>query len=209
MNQQVNLYLTEFRSKKDPLTATLITQVLGGILIVMFLVSLYGLFHRIQLSMELSSLNETLEEEKAKTEDLNRELAGRTQDGDLARRLEIAEARLESRRQIRNFLNETQLGNVVGFSEYFKDLSHASLEGLSITNFSFENGGESVTISGRVVQSARISLTICQLRTSVGIRRQGTTRCGSVRPRSHHQATTALCLTSISPASPTVPRLTA
>lgn len=163
MIQQINLYLPELRSKKDPFTAKLILQILGGVCAVMFLVSAYDVLHRVQLNIELSGLNSDLEEERARTEELSRELAARSQDGDLARRLEIAEARLESRRQIRNFLNETQLGNVVGFSEHFKDLSRASMEGLSITNFSLLDGGEEVRISGRVVESALVPRFVTNL----------------------------------------------
>lgn len=163
MIQQINLYLPELRSKKDPLTAKLIAQIVGGVAAVMFLISAYDVLHRVQLNLELSGLNSDLAEERARTEDLNRELASRSQDGDLSRRLEIAEARLESRRQIRNFLNESQLGNVIGFSEYYKDLSRAAMEGLSITNFSFSNGGETVAIAGNVLESALVPRFVTNL----------------------------------------------
>lgn len=163
MIQQINLYLPELRGSKDPLTAVLIGQVLAGVTAVLFLLTAYNLFHRLQLNSELSDLNATLAEERANTEALSRELAGRAQDGSLTQRLSEAEARLESRRQIRNFLNETQLGNVVGFSEYFKDLSRASVEGLSISSFTFDSGGADVQISGRVANSALVPRYVTNL----------------------------------------------
>lgn len=156
MNQQINLYLPEFRLKKDPLTAKVLAQVLGGVVAVLFLVSAYDLFTRWQLDSELANLQVSLTEETRKTEELNDVLARRSENTALTDRLEQAEARLESSRQIRDFLSRTKLGNVDGFSEYFKDLSRASMEGLSITEFTFSNGGESVSLTGQVMDSAMV-----------------------------------------------------
>ena len=156
MNQQVNLYLAEFRVKKDPLTAMLMAQILGGVVVVMVLVSAYQMFARWQLSAELTDLRAVLQEETRKTDELDEVLARRSQNEALTNQLENAEARLQSRRQIRDFLSETQLGNVVGFSEYFKDLSRATIDGLSLSEFSFNNGGASVNLSGQVIDSSMV-----------------------------------------------------
>lgn len=156
MKQQVNLYLPEFKVKKDPVTALLMGQILGGVVVLMFLVSSYQLFARWQLNSELEQLRASLEEETRKTDELDEVLARRSQNDELTERLEVAEERLQSRRQIRNFLSETQLGNVVGFSEFFKDLSRAAMDGLSLSGFAFSNGGERVNISGLVVDSSMV-----------------------------------------------------
>lgn len=156
MNQQINLYLPEFKVKKDPLTVQIMLQLLGGVVAIMFLVSLYDTFSRWQLQRELVVLGETLIEETQKTDELDEILARRSQNTELTDRLEQAEVRLVSSRQIRDFFSETALGNVEGFSEYFKDLSRASIDGLSITEFSFSNGGSTVRIAGEVVASAMV-----------------------------------------------------
>lgn len=156
MNQQINLYLPEFKVKKDPLTMQIMLQLLGGVVAIMFLVSLYDTFSRWQLQRELVVLGETLIEETQKTDELDEILARRSQNTELTNRLEQAEVRLVSSRQIRDFFSETVLGNVDGFSEYFKDLSRASIDGLSITEFSFSNGGSTVRIAGEVVASAMV-----------------------------------------------------
>lgn len=156
MNQQINLYLPEFRVKKDPLTAMLMGQILGGLVVVLVLVSAFDLFTRWRLEARLEQLQATLVTETAKTDELDVVLARRSQNTALTERLEQAEARLESSRQIRNFLSQKALGNISGFSEYFKDLSRASMDGLSITEFSFTDGGTSVELSGQVVDSAMV-----------------------------------------------------
>lgn len=156
MKQQVNLYLPEFKVKKDPMTALLMGQVLGGVVVLMILISGFQVFTRWQLNSELEQLSASLQEETRKTDELDEVLARRSQNNELDARLEEAEVRLQSRRQIRDFLSETQLGNVVGFSEYFKDLSRASMDGLSLSEFSFNNGGADVRIAGVVVDSSLV-----------------------------------------------------
>lgn len=165
MNQQINLYLPEFKVKKDPLTAVLMAQILAGVMGVMVLFSAYQGFTRWQLTAELERLQASLREETQKTSELDDVLARRSQNTELTERLEQAELRLESRRQIRDFLGQTQLGNVMGFSEYFKDLSRATMDGLSLTEFAFTNGGSSVKISGQVVDSSMVPMYVNNLET--------------------------------------------
>lgn len=156
MNQQINLYLAEFKVKKDALTALLMAQVLGGIVGMMLLVSAYDVITRWQLNGELSELRSTLAEETRKTDELDEILARRSQNTELSDRLERAETLLESSQSIRDFLSESKLGNVGGFSEHFKDLSRASIEGLSISEFSISNGGDTAQLSGQVINSAMV-----------------------------------------------------
>lgn len=156
MNQQINLYLPEFRVRKDPLSPLIMGQILAGVISVMVLVSAFNFISRWRLNAELADLRETLIEETRKTDELDEVLALRSQNDELNNRLESAEARLEGSRQIRDFFSQTKLGNVTGFSEYFKDLSRASIDGLSISEFSFSNGGDSVRLSGQVMDSAMV-----------------------------------------------------
>ncbi|MEQ8315127.1 MAG: hypothetical protein RL839_06665 [Gammaproteobacteria bacterium] len=156
MQQQINLYLPEFRVKKDPVTALLMGQVLAGVIGVMVLLTLFNLFSQWRLGNELEALQASLEEETRRTDQLDEELARRSQNTELTSRLERAEARLEASIQIRDFLSETKLGNIVGFSEYFKDLSRAAFEGISISNFAFADGGESVELRGQAIDSAMV-----------------------------------------------------
>lgn len=156
MRQQVNLYLPEFKVKKDALTPVVMAQIVGGVLAVFVILTAYDVFTRWRLESELSDLQVVLDEETRKTSQLDEQLARRSQNTALTNRLEAAEARLEASRQISSFLSETQLGNVAGFSEYFKDLSRASIEGLSVTEFSIENGGRDVMMAGQVLDSAMV-----------------------------------------------------
>lgn len=156
MKQQINLYLPEFRIKKDTVTALLMGQVAAGIVALMVLISAVDYFRAWSLSGDLDDLRATLQEETRRTSELDEQLARRSQNTELTDRLEIAELRLESNIQIRDFLSETQLGNVEGFSEYFKDLSRASFEGISISSIEFDTGGRDVRLVGQAVDSAMV-----------------------------------------------------
>jgi hypothetical protein len=166
MNQQINLYLSEFRTQKDPLTALVMGQILGSILVVMLLVTSYDAFTQWSLGRDLVGFNETLQEETQKTSELDEVLARRSQNNILTDRLDQAEAQLQSSRQIRSFLGRTKLGNVVGFSEYFKDISRASISGLSVTEFAFLNGGEQVRLAGNVLDSVMVPRFVSRLENS-------------------------------------------
>jgi len=154
MKQQINLYQAEFKVEKDPITAEFMGKTLAAVLIVMLTITGWDLNKQRQLGNELAALRETLAEETRKTEELDEQLARRSQNTELTDRLNGAEARYAAGLQIREFLSETKLGNVDGFSEYFKDLSRASIDGLSITAFQFTDGGEQAKMSGQVRDSA-------------------------------------------------------
>lgn len=156
MNQQINLYLPEFHVKKDALTLPVMLMILGAVLGLEALVSAYHLGTSFYLNGELGNLQTVLAEETRKTSELDDVLARRSQNTALTERLDAAEGRLDASRQIRDFLSSTKLGNTVGFSEYFKDLSRASMEGMSITEFTFTNGGDEAMIAGQVIDSALV-----------------------------------------------------
>lgn len=154
MQQQINLYLNEFKVQKDPITAEFMGKTLIAALIVMLTITGWDLNKRRQLGNELAALRVTLTEETRKTDELDEQLARRSENTELTERLQAAEARYAAGLQIREFLSESKLGNVEGFSEYFKDLSRASIDGLAITAFQFTDGGERATMSGQVRDSA-------------------------------------------------------
>ena len=165
MSQQINLYLPEFQVVEDKLTPTVMALIMGGLVTMLVIVSVFEGFTILGLNGDLRAVQETLVEETRRNSDLNQELAQRSENTELADRLSRAERRLESNRQIAAFLNSTKLGNVQGFSEYFKDISRAAMEGLSISSFVFEEGGESVQILGEVTSSALVPRYVNNLRS--------------------------------------------
>jgi hypothetical protein len=160
MKQQVNLYLTEFRVEKDKLSPLLMGQILCGIVWTMIVVTGFDVFTRWQLEGELTQVRQALAVETTKVNDIDAQLAGRSQNSDLIARLANDEAVLNDLARIAEFLSETELGNVTGFSEYFKDISRAMIPGVAVSGFEFSEGGEGVSISGKVADSALVPLYV-------------------------------------------------
>lgn len=164
MKQDVNLYLPEFRVRKDPLTARAMLVILAAVIGLQLLISSWHLVNGALLRSELEDLQATLVEETRKTAELDDVLARRSENSALTARLETAEERLNASRQIRDFLSSTTLGNTTGFSEYFKDLSRALLDGLSLSEFTFSEGGAEVRIAGEVRNSALVPRYVDELK---------------------------------------------
>ncbi|NQV69834.1 MAG: hypothetical protein HQ498_07395 [Pseudohongiella sp.] len=178
MKQQINLYLAEFKLKKEILTALLMAQILGGVIVLIILSFTYEFTTSALLNAELAELQLTLQQETSKTNELVGVLARRTQDTELIDRLDRDERRLDSGRRIRDFLRATKLGNLAGFSEHLKDLSRASMDGLSLSEFTITEGGDRLSLVGQVIDSSLVPRYVSNLaRSNSTIRNQffGTT----------------------------------
>jgi hypothetical protein len=138
----------------------------------MLVISIFDIFTRWQLNGELEGLRSVLVEETRRTSQLDDQLARRSQNTELADRLQRAEIRLAASRSIRDFLGETKLGNVTGFSEYFKDISRASIDGLSVQNFEIFDGGDSISIEGQVMDSALVPRFVDNIEAGQSLLRQ-------------------------------------
>ena len=166
MNQQINLYLPEFRVKKDALSALVMGQILGSIVAVMVVVTSVDIYTQWGLRGESAKLNGILQQETKKSSELSEVLLRRSQNAVLIDRLDQAEAQLETSREIRSFLSQEIAGQAVGFSEHFKDISRASISGLSVSEFSIGKGGEVVKLAGDVLSSALVPHYVSRLEDS-------------------------------------------
>lgn len=156
MNQQINLYLPEFRPSRDGLNAgRLAWLVLAGVL-VMAGTSGYDYWRLSGLQNEQMTLQARVETQAAETEALERAVAERTVGERLQRELEARQSRLQRTRSLVSFLESARLGNTNGFSPMIKDLSRASFEGLWLTGIQIEQGGESVVLRGVARQTAMV-----------------------------------------------------
>ena len=114
MNQQINLYLPEFRAKKDALSALVMGQILVSIVAVMVIVASVDIYTERGLRGELAKLNGILQQETEKSSKLSEVLTRRSQNAVLIDRLDQAEAQLETSREIRSFLSQEIAGQAVG-----------------------------------------------------------------------------------------------
>lgn len=151
MTQQINLYLPEFRTKKDVLTFD--NMVLGVVALVAILavLSAMELWDTYRLGRELEQRRQDLAQLTAETEQLVRDFGTQSEDPALSRRADELDAEVNSKRTLQRFLSGRTIGSTAGFSEYLSDLARYHLGGLRLTTVILSNGGDMVELRGEVL----------------------------------------------------------
>ncbi len=156
MIQQINLYLPEFRPSRNYITGRGVLQTATVLVVGMLVLAGFSTLQNRRLTDELQSAQQQLAAQTVVTNELQQNLARRSSDPALVQELTDREQRLAESREMLDFLRTTNLGNISGFSEYVKDLSRASFDGLWLTEFNLLNGGENVRLKGIAQQSAMV-----------------------------------------------------
>jgi hypothetical protein len=154
--QQINLYLPELRPRRDLVTAVRLAQVTGVILLVMVLVSLVNVWIRAGLRGDLEEMQAMVVAQLNRTDTIEREVAGRATDQALIREMDTRELRLAQSRELYDFMSNTNLGNLSGYSSHLKDLSRASFPGLWLTEFSITGDATFVSLKGNAQLAAML-----------------------------------------------------
>ncbi|MEX2332736.1 MAG: PilN domain-containing protein, partial [Pseudohongiella sp.] len=87
---------------------------------------------------------------------IERDAASRSSNESLLRDIATRETRLQQSQELLEFLRNTTLGNSTGYSEYVKDLSRASFDGIWLTEFRISGGTDSVFLRGNALQTAMV-----------------------------------------------------
>jgi cell division protein FtsB len=156
MIQQVNLYLPEFRPNREYISAIRVLQLAGFVVFVMAVMSANSFLKTRTLRADIQATQSQLAAQTVITSQLQQDLARRSSDPALVEELADREQGIAESREMLEFLRGTNLGNISGFSEYVKDLSRASFDGLWLTEFNLLNGGENVYLKGIAQQSAMV-----------------------------------------------------
>lgn len=156
VNQQINLYLPELRPRRDLVTAARAVQVLGVLLGLALLVSLVQWWQTGLNQNRLAEVEQALQEQTARTEQLEREVAARATDQALVREMNTRELRVQQARELYDFMQGTTLGNLVGYSQHLKDLSRASFTGLWLQEFRIVGNADNVMIRGVALEPAML-----------------------------------------------------
>ena len=151
MTQQINLYLPEFRRKKDHLTFD--NMVLGvlGLTLVLIVLTAVEFWDSYKLGGELEQRRQALASVTADTEQLICDFGAQSEDPALSRRADELETEVNSKHTLERFLSGRNIGSTAGFSEYLSDLSRYHLGGLRLTGVTLSNGGKNVQLEGEVL----------------------------------------------------------
>ena len=166
MQQQINLYLPEFRKTKDFLDFSSSLRIVYGALILMVLLSAWLFLTRYLEQRDLAEKRQERDAAVGRTAQLLQDFGDQTEDPRLTNQILALEESLFGKQTLHGFLEGGELGNTTGFSEYLADLSRYHIEGLSLTGITLAQGGEQVYLSGQVLRAENVPLYLQSLRNS-------------------------------------------
>ncbi|WP_185231607.1 PilN domain-containing protein [Teredinibacter franksiae] len=164
--QQVNLYLPEFRTKREWLTASSLLASFVGI------IAIYVIFYFVAVANLASLEKQTVALE-------NRQLAAQKQmekfkaqsrpfkNDQVELQLNYLRTALIGRQQVEKIIEWQNLGNSEGFSTAFQGLARQSFDSISLQKFSMSprlRGGQLLQVKGVTEQPEDIATYIQQLR---------------------------------------------
>lgn len=155
-SQQVNLYLPEYRPRRDWLTAGRFMALMLCVVALVAALSGVDYLRRYLLQQEQADTQRVLTAQTRVTEQLERDLASMATDASL---LAEVKTRQDSLAQLEGTLATLQnlgQGNITGFSEYLKNMSQASFEGMWLTRISITEAGAKARLEGRAQEGAMV-----------------------------------------------------
>ncbi|PHS25779.1 MAG: hypothetical protein COA83_05025 [Methylophaga sp.] len=150
--QQVNLYQDQFKPKQIILPARQL-----------FLLSLLAVIIFTLLSVYSAKRNSTLEAHISSQQQLGLvEQQPAVVDNQALLKANLLQLQQQQHQQQRllDYLTHQSFGNQYGFADNLVHLSKKKIDGVWLTNFSFINGGQHISLHGSALQSSQIPLYI-------------------------------------------------
>lgn len=146
--QEINLFLPELRPARDLVTAARLLSVIAVLTVLMAGLSAIQWWQRDALSSEQGLLQSQLREQSSRTEQIERQVAERATDQALVAEMDNREQSLAQAQQLYEFLSNSTLGNLTGFSGHLKDLSRASFSDIWLSELVIRGDAEYIRLSG-------------------------------------------------------------
>ena len=163
MNQQINLYLPEFRKDKDWLSVSAMLAITGVFLVLLAIASGVKYMGTFSIEDDIATREGELARASEATSALIESYGIQTEDPRLAVEIQQLEQNLVGKRALLEFLDGRYIGNVEGFSEYLADLARFHVSGLSLTRIDLQQGGSNVALRGEVSQAENVPLYLQSL----------------------------------------------
>jgi hypothetical protein len=156
--QQVNFYQTQFKPKQVILPARQL-----------FLFALFAIIIFTLLSLYSAKRNATLEAyivTQQQSKSVKQQLPAVNNDTLLKTNLLKIQQQQSQKQLLLDYLTHQSFGNQQGFTENLVHLSKQTINGVWLTDFSFINGGQHISLHGSAINSSLIPIYIDRLAES-------------------------------------------
>jgi len=160
--QQINLYLPEFRPRRDYFSAENSVLLLAAVLGLM-------IFLRVQQGSELGALTAEVDQLEARYKTVNEQVTALKKTPAVGRSATLEREIVRTRDAIRNreaiaeLMAGQSLGNQRGFSSQLLALGEHRLEDISLQSFELQNGGSFARIAGVSLKAESVPLYVTRL----------------------------------------------
>lgn len=164
--QRINFYQPEFHPLRVVLPLRQILQILGAIVAVMVIVTLYQSFSLRVLKKDIADLEEVNNRQTMRLQELGAEVEkGRDSPGLDEEVKKLGEA-LESRERLLATLRDGSATRRVRYSDMLDGLLSSAPADLWVSGIALRNDGQDVTIEGNAVRPPLLPEYVSQLRSS-------------------------------------------
>jgi len=162
--QQINLYLPEFQPNREPLRSMQMLWGLGFFAVILIIVTLMSANTNREQALALEQSRAQLEQLKNQVTQMEQQRP-RSNLAELDGQIVQLTQELERRGQIFNIIANKNLGNNTGFSAHLQALGRQSLDTLSLSVFSLQQGGNYAEFAGKTRAADQIPLYLQRLRS--------------------------------------------
>jgi Tfp pilus assembly protein PilN len=162
--QQINLYLPEFQPNREPLRSVQMLWGLGLFVVLLMIVSALSANANRERELALEQSRAQLQQLKEQITQLEQQRP-RNNLAELDGQIVQLTDELDRRGQIFNVIANKNLGNNTGFSAHLHALGRQSLDTVSLSVFSLQQGGNYAEFAGKTRAADQIPLYIQRLRS--------------------------------------------
>lgn len=148
MNQQINLFQPIFRKERKILSFVAMVQICLVVVAALLAIGGYGVWQSLTLKHQLVSLKQQQQQRLVQLNKATQEVAKLKNKDQSQTQIVRLERELEAERHILSVLDAKHLRGIKGFSSYFESFSRQVVQGMWLTGFDVENGGQAVQIRG-------------------------------------------------------------
>jgi hypothetical protein len=170
VSQQINLFDPALRPRRDWLSLETLVAAAAVLLAGLLSAGLWGGQRERMALAALKVREDALQTAQAQLSELAARQANRQADSRLTMRIGQRKTWLEDRRQALALLQGGSIGQPEGFANFMAALARQTPEGLWLTGFDIQSGGNAILLRGRLVSEIVLPMFVERLNHEVDLR---------------------------------------